>query len=85
MTLKYLVVDLLVQVLDEDVALTGFAQGGITLRPHDTTVTTVRSRLRKRFCDDLPRAILDERVIKLLQSTFALLHHISNWCGVLVL
>jgi hypothetical protein len=42
MTLEYLVVDLLVQVLDEDVALTSLAQGGITLRPHDTTMAIVR-------------------------------------------
>lgn len=42
MTLEYLVVDLLVQVLDEDVALTGLAQGGITLGPHDTAMATVR-------------------------------------------
>lgn len=32
----YLVVDLLVQVLDEDVALSGLAESGVTLRPHDT-------------------------------------------------
>ena len=30
-----LVVDSLVQVLDEDVALTGLAEGGVTLGPHD--------------------------------------------------
>ena len=33
-----LVVDLLVQVLDEDVALAGLAEGGVTLRPHDTAI-----------------------------------------------
>ena len=42
MTLEYLVVDLLVQVLDEDVTLTSLAQGGITLRPHDAASTIVR-------------------------------------------
>ena len=31
-----LIVDLLVEVLDEDVALAGLAEGGVTLRPHDT-------------------------------------------------
>jgi len=31
-----LIVDLLVQVLDEDVALTGLAKGRVTLGPHDT-------------------------------------------------
>ena len=31
-------VNLLVKVLDKDVALTRLAQGGITLRPHDTAV-----------------------------------------------
>ena len=32
---KYLVVNKLVQVLNEDVALTSFAKGRVTLRPHD--------------------------------------------------
>ena len=41
MMLEYLVVNLLVQVLDEDVALTSLTQGGITLRPHDTAATIV--------------------------------------------
>ena len=31
-----LVIDCFVQVLDENVALTGLAEGGVTLRPHDT-------------------------------------------------
>ena len=35
-SLSDLVVDLLVEVLDENVALTGLAEGGVTLRPHDT-------------------------------------------------
>lgn len=42
MTLEYLVIDLLVQVLDEDVALTSLTQGGITLRPHNTAPEVVR-------------------------------------------
>ena len=29
-------VDRLIKVLDEDVALTGASEGGVTLRPHDT-------------------------------------------------
>jgi hypothetical protein len=32
----YLVVDSLVKVLDEDIALTSFPQGRITLGPHNT-------------------------------------------------
>ena len=34
----YLVINLLVQVFDEDIALAGLAKSGITLRPHDTAV-----------------------------------------------
>lgn len=37
-----LVVNGLVQVLDEDVALTGLAQGGVTLGPHDSAITKFR-------------------------------------------
>lgn len=32
---KYLVVNKLVQILNEDVALTSFAKGRVTLGPHD--------------------------------------------------
>ena len=32
----YLVVNLFVEVLDEDVALTRLAEGWVSLRPHDT-------------------------------------------------
>ena len=42
MMLEYLIVNLLVQVLDEDVALTCLTQGRITLRPHDAATTIVR-------------------------------------------
>ncbi len=37
-----LVVDSLVQVLDEDIALAGLAEGGVTLRPHDAAMRHCR-------------------------------------------
>ena len=40
--MKGLVVDGVVQVLDEDVALAGLAEGGVTLGPHDTAKMPVR-------------------------------------------
>ena len=39
-----LVVDSLVQVLDEDVALAGLAEGGVTLGPHDAATKHLESR-----------------------------------------
>ena len=39
-----LVVDGLVQVLDEDVALTGLAEGRVTLRPHDAAVIPIHDQ-----------------------------------------
>ena len=35
-----LVVDLFVKVLDENVALAGLAEGGVTLGPHDAAAPT---------------------------------------------
>ncbi len=42
---KGLVVDTGVEVLDEDVALTGASEGGVTLRPHDTARTVADERV----------------------------------------
>ena len=44
-----LVVDGLVEVFDEDVALAGLAKGGITLRPHDTAGTSLNERVVERL------------------------------------
>jgi hypothetical protein len=48
-----LVVDVLVEVLDEDVASSVLAKSRVTLRPHDSA-----------------RALLDQRVVELLESAF---------------
>jgi hypothetical protein len=34
--MKSFIIDGLVQVLDKNITLTGLAEGGVTLRPHDT-------------------------------------------------
>ena len=44
-----LVVDGLVKVFDEDVALAGLAKGGITLGPHDTAGTSLNERVVERL------------------------------------
>ena len=43
------VVDGLVEVFDEDVALAGLAKGGITLGPHDTAGTSLNERVVERL------------------------------------
>ena len=37
----YLVVNGLIKVFDENIPLTGFTQGGVTLRPHNAASTTL--------------------------------------------
>jgi hypothetical protein len=43
--MESLVVDLLVEILDKDIALTGLADGGISLGPHDTACSTFNKRI----------------------------------------
>lgn len=67
---KGLVVDSVIQVLDENVALAGLAEGGVTLRPHDAAAKRL---LLRALCQNAsiysPCAAFDERIVQLLQST----------------
>jgi len=46
---KSLVVDGCIEVLDEDVSLTGLAEGGVTLRPHDAAWSTLDESVVELF------------------------------------
>lgn len=42
---QYLVVNGLIKILDKYIALPGLAEGGVALRPHDTTSATFNKRI----------------------------------------
>jgi hypothetical protein len=73
--LAYLVVDKLVQVFNKDIALTSLAEGRVTLRPHDPAKSDELESLRQEPTTKelLPCAVLNQRIIKLLQGALALL------------
>jgi hypothetical protein len=80
----YFVVNLLVQIFDENVALTSLTESGVTLGPHDTAGMTRESRQNVRQSVCVPSAVLNEGIVELLQSTltFGLGLRISNICAV---
>ena len=62
-------VDLLVKILNEYVALSSFTQGRITLRPHDTARRHVRMwRSRKKTRIYAPSTVLDKRIVERLEG-----------------
>jgi hypothetical protein len=75
-----LVIDLLVEVLDEDIALTGLAKLRVALRPHDAasrihlpSATCHHDQIhRERGEKNLPCTALDEGIVELLQSTLTI-------------
>ena len=67
-----LVIDGLVQVLDEDVALTRLAEGWVTLGPHDTAVMYCVSGCHiKQHKTYSPSTVFNDRIVELLESPLA--------------
>lgn len=69
----HLVINQFIEILDEDVALSGLAEGGVSLRPHDTAMggDTSSNISDMKILQDRPNspgAAFDERVVKLLQG-----------------
>lgn len=69
----HLVINQFIEILDEDVALSGLAEGGVSLRPHDAAgVGHISSNISgMKILQDRPNspgAAFDERVVKLLQG-----------------
>ena len=82
-SLSDLVVDLLVEVLDEDVALTSLAQRGVTLRPHDTASIAYKHRMDSAMTapQNLPGTAFDQRVVELLEGALACIGGELTWNG----
>ena len=67
-------VDRLIKVLDEDVALSGLTQSRVTLRPHDATKRTMSAMfiMTQEAMVFLPSTALYERVIEPVKSSLAI-------------
>ena len=66
-----LVVDLLIKILDENVALTSLAKSGVTLGPHDTAQEHSMTAIYKDTAKHSPGTALDQGVVELFEGTFA--------------
>ena len=65
--MSYFVVDQFIKVLDKNVALTGLAEGGVTLRPHDPAKTLVKNKdSLQRAKVIIPCTVFDRRVVELV-------------------
>ena len=82
-SLSDLVVDLLVEVLNEDVALTSLAQRGVTLRPHDTARIAYKHRMDSAMTapQNLPGTAFDQRVVELFEGALACIGSELTWNG----
>ena len=67
-------VDRLIKVLDEDVALSSLTQSRVTLRPHDAAKRTISAMfiMTQEAVLFLPSTALNERVIEPVKSALAI-------------
>ena len=68
-----LMVDCLIKILDENIALSSLAQSGIALRPHDAAKRTMSAMfiMTQEAVLFLPSTALNERVIEPVKSALA--------------